>query len=292
VSETCWKIELRVPGAAVDQLAAAIEPYGGALSYFEVPGSSDWTVEAYAPGMPDRAALGAAVAAAAAAAGIAVPEVQCGPLPDIDWLAENRRSFKPIAIGRYFVHPTHYDGAVPANARVIMLDAATAFGSGEHETTRGCLSLLGRLGRRMRPGRVLDLGCGSGILSIAAAKTWPCRVTAADIDPESVRVCSENVVRNGVAGRVMVTESDGLRAAAIRRHGPYDVVLANILAGPLIRLAPALSRSVARPGLLILSGLLAEQVPGVLAAYRRQGLRPIARQRYGEWPSVLLQKPF
>ena len=286
-----WKIELRVPRHAVKQLVAAIEPFGVTLSCFEIEGQERWSIEAYCEGRPDKAVLEAAVAVASVSAGIAEPKILCDLLPDYDWVAENRRSFKPIKVGRYFIHPTHHEKTVPANAKVICLDAATAFGSGEHETTRGCLQMLTKLQTRSRPQHVLDLGCGSGILSIAAAKTWNCRIVAVDIDPEAVRVCRENVQSNGVSACVSVLESDGVFSGKIRRKGPFDLVLANVLAGPLIKLAPALTRQIARPGFIVLSGLLASQKSPVAAAYRRQGLSPVDCRRFGDWPTLLLRKP-
>jgi len=291
MTQPFWKIELRVPRHAVEQLVTAVDPFGVTLSCFEIEGQESWTIEAYCEGPPNKAALTAAVAVASASAGINEPDILCDLLPDYDWVAENRRSFKPIQVGRYFIHPTHYEETVPANAKVICLDAATAFGSGEHETTRGCLEMLARMQGQNRPQRVLDLGCGSGILSIAAAKTWNCRIVSVDIDPEAVRVCRENVDLNGVGARVSVLESDGVSAGEIRREGPFDLVLANVLAGPLIKLAPALTRQIARPGYIVLSGLLAHQRSPVTASYRRQGMLPVACRRFGEWPTLLLRKP-
>jgi ribosomal protein L11 methyltransferase len=291
VSTPDWKIELIVPTEAVAEMAAALEPFGLALSCFEIGTGDRWTIETYTVGMPNKSALVAAVAVAASAAGIKEPDLLCAPLPKTDWLAENRRSFPPIQVGRYFVYPTHYDGPLPANAKKICLDAATAFGSGEHETTRGCLATLGALARRIRPRRVLDLGCGSGILSIAAAKMWPCQVLAVDIDQESVRVCRANALANGVGAQVSVLESDGVSAGRVRRTGPFDMVLANVLAGPLIRMAPSIARQITRPGNIVLSGLLQNQQSSVTAAYLRRGFLPVAKRQFGDWPTLLLKNP-
>lgn len=291
MNEPFWKIELVVPKSAAPIFATALEPFGLACSSFEIEGGDDWQLEAYSAGMPDKPALTAALALAASAAGIREPSVVCAPLPETDWLAENRKSFEPLSIGRFFVHPTHYDGPVPANAKAICLDAATAFGSGDHETTAGCLVTLSALMRQIRPRRILDLGCGSGILSIAAAKLWQTRIMAVDIDPESVRVAAANVAANGVRAQVRVFASDGVAAGPVRRSGPFDLVLANVLAGPLIAMAPALTAQVARPGRLVLSGLLAHQRAPALAAYRRRGLVMAAVRHFGDWPTLLLQKP-
>ena len=286
-----WKIQLRVPRHAVEKLVTAVDPFGVTLSCFEIEGQDIWVIETYCEGPPDKAALEASVAVASVSAGITEPKILCDLLPDHDWVAENRRSFKPIQVGRYFIHPTHYEGTVPANAKVICLDAATAFGSGAHETTQGCLHMLARLQRWSRPHRVLDLGCGSGILSIAAAKTWNCRIVAVDIDPEAVRVCRENLKLNGVGAYVSVLESDGVSAGKIGRGGPFDLILANILASPLNKLAPGLTSQITRPGYIVLSGLLAHQRLPVVATYVRQGLLPVTFSRIGDWPTLLLRKP-
>lgn len=291
MNEPFWKVELVVPKGAVEIFAAALEPFALASSSFEIDGSDDWMLEAYCEGMPDKPSLTAALAVAASVAGVTEPPLECAPLPETDWLAENRKSFEPLSIGRFFVHPTHYEGRVPANAKAIRLDAATAFGSGDHETTAGCLVTLSALAHRERPCRVLDLGCGSGILSIAAAKLWHVPVLAVDIDPESVRVARANVAANGVRGSVTVLRSDGVAAGRVRRAGPFDLVLANVLAGPLIKMAPALTSQVARPGRLLLSGLLAHQRPAVIAAYRRHGLVLVGVRNFGDWPTLLLEKP-
>ncbi|MBE89539.1 MAG: 50S ribosomal protein L11 methyltransferase [Rhodospirillaceae bacterium] len=286
-----WKIQLRVPRHAVEKLVTAVDPFGVTLSCFEIEGQDIWVIETYCEGPPDKAALEASVAVASVSAGITEPKILCELLPDNDWLAENRRSFKPIQVDRYFIHPTHFEGTVPANTKAICLDAATAFGSGAHETTQGCLHMLARLQRWSRPQRVLDLGCGSGILSIAAAKTWNCRIVAVDIDPEAVRVCRENLKSNGISASVSVLESDGVSAGKIGRGRPFDLVLANILAEPLIKLAPILTSQIARPGCIVLSGLLAHQRFPVAATYLRQGLLPVTYKRIGDWPTLLLRKP-
>ncbi|MBL24711.1 MAG: 50S ribosomal protein L11 methyltransferase [Rhodospirillaceae bacterium] len=291
MNDPIWKIELVVPKPTVEIFASAIEPFGLASSRFEIEGSENWRLEAYCAGMPEKPALSAALALAASVAGITEPNVICAPLPETDWLMENLNSFAPLSIGRFFVYPTHYEGPIPCHAKAIRLDAATAFGSGDHETTAGCLLTLTALAQRMRPVIVLDLGCGSGILGIAAVKLWGRPVLAADIDPESVRVARQNASANGVRSRMTVVRSDGVAAGRIRRSGPFDLILANILAGPLIKLAPTIAAQLGRPGHLVLSGLLHHQRPGVIAAYRRQGLVMSEVRRFGDWPTMVLKKP-
>jgi len=266
-----WKIELVVPNEAVAVFSAALESLASAVASFEIPGTDAWRVEAYAPAPPNHDRLVAAVALAAGQAGIAEPDFICLPLADKDWVAETQRAARPIVAGRYFVHPSHHAGPIPPGSWPIEIDAGLAFGSGEHATTMGCLIALSHLARRRRVAAALDLGSGSGILAIAAARAWPCRVTASDIDPDAVRVTAENARRNGVAAAVRAVSGAGLSARAPRAQAPYDLIVANILARPLRALAVDIGRCLTPRGTVILSGLLDSQESLVLTAYRMQG---------------------
>ncbi len=289
---TYWRIAVSVPAAARDAFEAALDPFAEAISAVEEEARGVWHIEALSAGAPDRRRLDAALAAAAAKAGIAVPALAVDPLPEIDWLAENRRQFPPVEAGRYFVYGSLYDGPVPAGRVAIRLDASIAFGAGGHETTRGCLLVLDRLAAAGRaPARALDLGCGSGILAIAIARTWRIPVLAADIDPAAVGLARENAAANGVGDLVEAVTSDGLAAAEIARGAPYDLVVANILAEPLIALAGGLSDSLAADGRLVLSGLLTRQEEAVVAACARAGLAVVDRVRLGDWPTLVLGRP-
>ena len=276
-----WKLECVVPARAAEAVVAALEPMASAVGWFEH--GAEWRIAAYGYGGVDAALLGAALGEAALAAGIAPPAADIVQLPAIDWLAQNRASFVPSRVGRFFINDSNFTGPPPAAAIPLLIDAATAFGSGTHATTRGCLHALSHLARRAPPGAVLDLGCGSGILAIAAAKLLRRPVLAVDIDPEAVRVTRRNVRRNGVAGLVRCVRADGYRHAAIDRAAPYALVLANILAGPLARMAYELSRHLAPRGIAVLSGLLATQETRVLAPHlpHRLGLRH--RLRIDDW---------
>src|SRR5205814_982299 len=170
-------------------------------------------------------------------------------LPERDWLAENRRDFPPQRIGRFFIHGSHWHGRAAPSSIPIEIDAATAFGTGEHPSTRGCLLALDRLARRRRFRRPLDIGTGSGILAIAAAKRLRRPVVAGDIDPEAVRVARHHARRNGLASRARFLRTAGYRRRALRRH-KYDLILANILARPLALMARDLKRTLA-PGLRV-----------------------------------------
>jgi len=281
-----WKIEVMTTGAAQPALSQAIEGDCDALMAFEMTPGGPWQIQGLTMDQPDEAAMRAKLAEAAKALGLPAPEAVIERLPDVDWLARNRRSFPPIRAGRYFVYGSHYEGTVPPGALGIRLDASLAFGSGEHATTRGCLLAIDRLARRGRRGarHVLDLGCGSGILSLAVAKAWPIQVLAADIDRDSVRLARENARDNGVSPRRMhVRWSDGLKRLGRRR---CDLVLANILAKPLRRLSCDLARRVGCGGTLVLSGLLAAQAGDVIAAYRCQGLKLARRTIIDGWATL------
>ena len=284
-----WKIEVVTTAAAQPSLSQAIEDSCDALMAFEMTPGGPWQIQGLTMDEPDEAAIRARLAAAARTFDLPAPQTIIERLPDVDWLARNRRSFPPIRAGRYFVYGTHYEGAVPPGTVGIQLDASLAFGSGEHATTRGCLLAIDRLARSRRGvRRVLDLGCGSGILSLAAAKTWQARVLAADIDRDSVRLARENARDNGVSPRRMrVRWSDGLGRLGRRRCG---LVLAKILARPLRRLSRDLSRAVAPGGVLVLSGLLASQAADIVAAYRYQGLYLRYQAMIAGWRIVVMER--
>ena len=241
-------------------------------------------------GRPDEARLVRRLAAIAEQVGLAELDLESLPVPEEDWVARTASQFPPQRIGRFWVHGSHVVAAPPADAVPILVNAGLAFGSGEHATTRSCLLALDRIARRRRLRRVLDLGCGSGILGIAAARCWPARVIAADVDPAAVQVTASNARANGVGDHVRAVASNGLADSLVRRRGPYDLVLANILAEPLIRVAPAVARVMAARGQVVLSGLLDRQVADVLAAYRRHGLRLAFTIGEGPWATLVLSR--
>ncbi len=267
--------------------AAALEQPGGAVLAFEDGAPGAWRVEAIVPNCPDRAAIEVRLALAAASAGLAQPSFAVEPVEAKDWLALNLASFRPLGIGRFVVHASHH--RPPRHRWGLRIDAATAFGTGEHPTTRTCLEALDRLAKQRRLGRVLDLGTGSGLLAIAASRLGAKRVLALDIDTESVAVAKRYARLNHAA--VWVARADGYRGPA-GRHAPYDLVLANILAGPLARMAPGLARVLAPGGRAIVSGLLTHQERSVLAAHRRVGLRLLGRRSRDGWTTLVLGRPY
>jgi ribosomal protein L11 methyltransferase len=212
-------------------------------------------------------------------------------LPETDWVGAGLKALKPIAAGRFLLHGSHDRWHVPTGSMRIEIDAGRAFGTGHHPTTTGTLFTLDRLTRRRRFARPLDLGTGSGVLAIAMAKVLRRRIIASDIDPVAVEVARENARRNGVAGLVRFAVANGVEARLIREGAPYDLVAGNILAEPLLRLAPRLVPLVAKGGMLVLSGLLPYQRERVVAAYRAQGMHLISARIFDGWSVLVLRRP-
>ena len=206
-----------------------------------------------------------------------------------DWVKASLEDLVPVPAGRFVVHGQHDRTRIPPNKLGIEIEAALAFGTGHHGTTRGCLLLLDHVLKAHRPRRVLDLGTGTGVLGIAAAKALHAKVLASDIDPPSVRVAAENARLNGAGHLVDVIHATGFAAPRFAPDGPFDLVLANILANPLRQLAGPMARHLAPSAQVILSGLLTHQAPAVIAAYRARGLVPLRHLRIEGWSSLLLR---
>lgn len=244
--------------------------------------SCDWRLEAYFETAPDMDAVSVLVAECGLEAGA------LENLPDIDWVAHALGGLGVVRCGRFVLYGVHDADKLPGEDGdiFIRIDASQAFGTGRHPTTAGCLSLLDRFGG-FAPKRILDLGCGSAVLAIAAAKLWGRDVLAGDIDEKSAQIAVENAALNGVADRVSVVAADGFNHDAIAAAAPFDFVFANILADPLKDLAPAMAGHVARNGRVMLAGLMAEQKADVEKAYENAGFRLINRLDHETWPVLL-----
>lgn len=275
--------------AAAEALGEDIErmtPAPTGVGTFEIEdGSGRWEVGAYFDDKPDEAAL-ALLAAIHGANPFAVSE-----LPEVDWVDKVRRELTPVEAGRFFVYGSHDADKVPEGAEALLIEASMAFGTGHHGTTQGCLLALDRLAREgMTGGRVLDLGCGTAVLAMAAARIWPGTVLASDIDAVAVEVARANVAANGLTGRVDCVEAGGLDHPRIAAAAPFDLIFANILKAPLIALAPDITDALAPGGHVILSGILNEQADEVIAVYKGAGNNLADRAEIGEWTTAVMQK--
>ena len=279
--------------AVADLIVESFEPAEAASTVFETEdrwpgGGRAWLVEAYFGFAPDEEALRELVFAAAGAD--AAARVEFGLTEKHDWVANALAGLAPVRAGRFLVHGAHDRVRVKANDVAVEIEAGLAFGTGHHGTTRGCLLHFDRLLKRRRPARVLDVGCGAGVLAIAAAKVLKRKVWLGDLDPVAVEVANENARLNGVGQACKAIVSRGVENRALREGAPYDVVFANILAKPLRLLAPSLAAVTARDGDAIVSGLLYADVPGVLSAWRAQGFTLRERIDLEGWASLRLTR--
>lgn len=213
---------------------------------------------------------------------------------DVNWLEKAYQDFAPFSIGPFFIYGSHYESNVPDGQIGLKIDAATAFGSGEHETTKGCMrAMLDLKGKGVCPWNILDMGTGSGILAIAAWKLWKAPIVAVDNDEESVIVTNRHAEMNGVKlgkGCLLTACGDGFHTAIVDKQKPYELILANILAGPVIEMAPDLCRVLDENGYCVLSGMLVEQADLVASAYEGEGLTLKERYDIGEWSTLVMHK--
>lgn len=269
-------------GEAMESLTP--EPYG--VGVFEIEDDSGlWEVGGYFNEAPDEAGL-ALLATMHGAKAFAVSE-----LPDVDWVAKVKRELAPIRAGRFYLYGSHDADTVPDDVEPLLIEAAMAFGTGHHGTTQGCLRALDRLASQgIVADRVADIGCGTAVLAMAAARIWPGVPIASDIDPVAVEVAEANLTANGMSGRVTCLEATGFDHPQIGAGAPYDLIFANILKGPLIELAPDVAAHLATGGHVILSGLLNEQADAVTEAYVGQGLALVQDEQIGDWTTLVLKK--
>lgn len=278
-----WKATVGVKKSEAADIAALFEvsvPRPQAVLIAEDPFDDDATVEALYDRCPDGDLLSQ----------LSGREVHVALLPDQDWIKLSQEGLPPVRAGRFFVFGAHDAGKVPPSVIPVWIDAGLAFGTGHHETTALCLAEMSALAKRMHFTNVLDLGCGSGVLAIGAAKLFRSRVVACDIDPAATAVACANVRDNLCANRVRVVLADGPTRSVISSHAPFDLVLANILAAPLTLLAGQICNALLPGGFAILSGLLTWQEILVLGFYRTRGLVLRKCARYGVWSALVLER--
>ena len=301
MSGDSWKLVLPCTRAEADAVAEDI----GALALLEPPPvlmvtepdedrPDNWELVTYFESKPDAKTIAMVAALAPSAAGIK-PVLE--HLPAADWVTMSQSGIEPVSAGRFYVHTSTNAGEVPAGAKAFLIEAGLAFGTGQHHTTSGCLEMLDGMRRRGEVHRsLLDLGTGTGLLAFAAMHLWPlARATASDIDPISIDVTRENAIANAVPlgrgpGQLDLMVADGLEHRRLISRAPYELVIANILAGPLIEMAPQIAAAVDDGGTLILAGLLQTQADAVADAYRRQGMRLAGRIDKSDWPTLRMIK--
>jgi len=270
-----------------DLLGELFDPGETAVAAFQMADNEGWALEAYFAREPDADALRELIRPTV---GAEAERATFARIAQKDWVKASLDGLKPVRAGRFLVHGVHDRAEIRPNDLAIEIEAALAFGTGHHGTTRGCLLAFARELKRRRPRRVLDVGTGTGILAFAAAKVLKRMVVAGDIDPVAVAVARENARLNGVAPQLRFYIAPGVRHALANRRRRFDLVFANILARPLRRLAPALARVLARDGTLVLSGLLPRDMPGVLSGYAAQGLRLRRRLEVDGWAVLVLRR--
>lgn len=305
-----WKASFDVPYDVAEIFSAILEnayaPEALAVSTIETPGSdaplvqtaSDWneveahglwTVEALYEDAPDEAALRALLVLAETESQCRLTDVTIEQMDDVDWVTRSLEGLDPVHAGRFFVYGSHDAGKVPAGVIPLLIDAGQAFGTGHHETTTGCLEFISDL---IRPGmkvNALDIGTGTGVLAIAIAKLTHQTVLASDIDPVAVKVTNANARNNGVAPYVKARTAKGFSHPALNAQAPYELIIANILARPLVSLAPSFRTHLIPGGTLILSGILRQQETMVTSAMRMQGLYLVDRKPKGDWVTLRIR---
>lgn len=274
---------------AAYKLAEALEelnPEPTGVGVFEIEdGSGLWEVGAYFMDRPDAGAL-AVLSALFEAKPFTISDI-----PDQDWVSKVQRDLSPVSAGRFFVYGSHDADKVPTDCVPLLIDAAMAFGTGHHGTTKGCLEAFDALmDKGFAGGKILDIGCGTAVLAMAAAKVLPHSVLASDIDPLAVEVAAANVVSNHLNDRVKCVVAPGFDAPELSYSGPYDLIFANILKAPLIGLAPDMGRNVGPNGYAILSGILNEQADEVVEVYRQNGFNLIEKRVIVDWTTLTLGK--
>jgi Ribosomal protein L11 methylase len=265
-------------------LSELVFPPPDAMTMFEA--GEDWLVEGYYNEAPDLQGLSHQLGAVLP---FPVPPLRLEEVPDENWVAISQAALPPVTAGRFIVHGSHDIGRVPRGPNTLLIDAGEAFGTAHHATTQGCLMALDELSRKRRFERVLDLGCGSGVLAIAASRVLRgAQIDASDNDPVAIAVARSNARRNGAATCIRMRVAEGIPRGTL--PGTYDLILANILADPLIALAPDIARALVPGGVTVLSGLLNRQAAPVIATYRAHGFALVNHRRLAGWSTLTLVK--
>lgn len=286
-----WKMEFHVPEHVIPLLEELFGETALSTGMVELDAEAQhWRLAFYMDHAPAMEGVHAQLAVLEALTGNPLPKPEISRVEPRDWVRETQQAFPAFCVGPFYIHGSHVTAPVPMGKTPLLIDANVAFGTGEHATTQGCLLALEAICKRKVPRNALDMGCGSAILAMALAKRWNVEALGVEIDAVAVSAAQENVKLNRVSGRVNVVVGNGYAAPLVRQKGPFDVIVANILARPLITMAPFLARHLAPGGDAVLSGLLTRQENMVLAAHRQQGLTLVKRWQIQGWSALWLKK--
>ena len=284
---TLWQLRITAPRDLADAIAACLEraevPEPVSVSAFENRNHTTWRIDALYTKQPRRRDILLLLSEFLADA-----KFQIGQVKPQDWVSRSQENLKPILAGRFFVSQNRYRAEAPADAVPLIIEAAQAFGTGHHGTTQGCLTAIHDLAITLRANSILDLGCGSGVLAIASAKVWRVPVVASDLDPLCCQAAASNARANDVRPQIKIIRANGFQHAALH-HRRFDLILANLLARPLRLLAPAVKKHLASGGVVVLSGLLAQQERRVRSAYHHQKMRLRTRYVFDDWVTLVYQ---
>lgn len=286
-----WSVSFEVPSDLADPFAESFNENALAVTVIAPPRTKMASIEALWAEKPDLAALTAPLAIIAALHKIEAPKLKIKQVPKLDWLQKVAGDFPPLPIARWTIYGAQHADKITNPRLALQIDATSAFGTGEHPTTRGCLEMLDKLFKQgTRPGRMLDIGCGSGVLAMAYAKTCRGKAVAIDLDPDSVGIARYNIGANGLRHHVRAALGNGYRSP-LAKDKSFDLIMSNIFAGPLCQMAKDLRRHLKPGGVAILSGILNPQANRVIAAHRLQNIHIVRRLQLGEWTTLVLKRP-
>ncbi len=289
-----WRVVILATAESVNAFEEALNPFCEAISRFATDSEGEWRVEGLSQSKPDGAILANALCGVAGVFSITIPEILIVPVAPRDWVADNLKMFPTTNVGRFFIYGSHYHKPLPTGLISIQLNPGRAFGSGDHATTMGCLLAISDLAGKKKFKRPIDMGCGSGILSIALAKAWRVPVHSFDVDANAVLVAKENIRRNGVAPLVRVSRSNSYGSFVVKKAAPYDLVVSNILANPLCQLAKNMShvsRNISMGGCVaVLAGFLDCDANRVYAAHYAQRFRLVRSYHIQGWCTLVLKR--
>jgi ribosomal protein L11 methyltransferase len=288
----CWCVDVIAPTLNSAAFEDVLERHCAVVSSFLIPPDNRSRLQGVSETLLNKDILYSELSKAASLLDVTISNFTIIPMAARDWVADNLAEFPPILVGPYYMYGSHIEGAAPSGSIGIKLDAGPAFGTGEHATTQGCLTAFDRLAKQgNRYNRILDMGCGSGILSIAAAKTWRSKTIACDIDPGAVQVASDNARVNNVKPLILTQAGNGFETAMVKTEAPYDMIVSNILANPVCAMASELAKCLQPKGTVILSGFLTVDARRVTANYIQFGLVLKAQINVNGWVTLIFRKP-